>query len=364
MSVTSPAHPIIDDSAVFDRADAIPGLPHEQVVFCEDAASGLKAIIGIHSTTLGPAMGGTRFYPYPDQGSALTDVLRLSRGMTFKAAIAGVALGGGKAVIIGDPTTQKTPELLRAYGRFVDTLGGRYLTAGDIGTGAEDLDIVGESTPHVLGRTATSGGSGNSGPLTALGVYQAMRAAAAVAWGDPSLTDRVIGVEGVGKVGSELIALLAAEGARIVATDVDRAGLARIVERFPDVTTTDDVIGEKLDVYAPCALGATLTESSIERLTASVVCGAANNQLIEPGIDDLLHRLGIAWVPDYAANGGGLIQVDGERAGADADVTRHRVEAIYDTVTSIFERSASESVATGRAADQLVQERLRTGRTA
>ncbi|MET4167460.1 valine dehydrogenase (NAD+) [Gordonia terrae] len=362
LSVTVDTRHDAPDAAVFGRTDAIPGLPHEQVVFCEDAATGLRAIIGIHSTALGPALGGTRFHPYPDQGAALTDVLRLSRGMTYKAAVAGVDLGGGKAVIIGDPARDKTPELLRVYGRFIDTLGGRYISAGDVGTGTEDLDIIGEFTDHVVGRSASAGGSGNSGPMTAFGVYQGMRAAAAAAWGSPDLGDRVVGVEGVGKVGAELISLLLADGARVVATDVNHEALAAVANRFSGVATSGDLLGEALDVYAPCALGGTLHPLSLERMTASVVCGAANNQLLEPGVDELLHDRGITWVPDYVANAGGLIQVAGEREGVEPDAVRSRVATIYGTVTGIFERAAAESIAPGRAADRIAQTRLAEAR--
>lgn len=346
------------DSAVFDRRDAVPGLPHEQVVFCEDAATGLRAIIGIHSTVLGPALGGTRFFPYPDEASALTDVLRLSRGMTFKAAVTGLPFGGGKAVIIGDPARVKTSALLRAYGRFIETLGGRYISAADVGTNAEDLDIIGEYTSHLVGRTRSAGGSGNSGPMTALGVYQALRAAATVAWGTDSLADRLIGVEGVGKVGSELIALLHADGARVIVTDVDREAAVAVTARYPGVTVTDDLLAEELDIYAPCALGGTLAEATLERLTASIVCGAANSQLRTPEIDVRLHNSGIVWVPDYVANAGGLIQVAGEREGVGADVIRRRVEEIYDSVITILRHAEAESVAPGRAADEIAHAKL------
>ena len=353
-----------DDNTVFGRADAIPGLPHEQVVFCEDAATGLRAIIGIHSTVLGPALGGTRFYPYPDQSSALTDVLRLSRGMTYKAAIAGVALGGGKAVIIGDPEQTKTPELLRAYGRFIDTLGGRYISAGDVGTNTDDLDVIGEATDHVVGRSTAVGGSGNSGPMTALGVYQALRAAAATVWGKPVLWGRTVGVEGVGKVGSELISLLLADGARVIAADVHDASLARVAERFPEISVTQDILGERIDVYAPCAMGGALTTGTVPRLTASIVCGAANNQLWTPEVGRQLHDRDVLWVPDYVANAGGLIQVAGEREGATTDWIRDRVERIYDTVIAILDRSKAESITPGQAADSIAEARLSSARLA
>ncbi|MCZ4520517.1 valine dehydrogenase [Rhodococcus ruber] len=347
------------DATVFDRADTADGSPHEQVIFCEDPTTGLQAIIAIHSTALGPALGGTRFYPYANQGAALTDVLRLSRGMTYKAAIAGVPLGGGKAVIIGDPRVIKTPDLLRSYGRFIETLGGRYVSAGDIGTGTDDLDIIGEQTAHVVGRSAIAGGSGNSGPMTALGVYQSLRAAATATWGTPDLTGRVIGVEGVGKVGSELIALLLRDGAEVLATDVNADALDAVAARFSSVVICDDVLDRELDVYAPCALGGTLTVASVHQMTASIVCGAANNQLLTADVDQHLYNKGVVWVPDYVANAGGLIQVAGEKDGADAQWARDRVEQIYDTVLSILDRSRSESIPPGEAADRTAEARLK-----
>ncbi len=351
-------------AAVFDRPDVIPGLPHEQVLFSEDHASGLRTIIAIHSTTLGPALGGTRFYPYADQDAALTDVLRLSGGMTYKAAIAGVPLGGGKAVIIGDPAELKTAGLLRAYGQVVENLGGRYITAGDVGIGPEDLDVVGERTSHVVGRTSAAGGSGNSGPTTALGVYQAMRAAATVRWGEPGLAGRKVGVEGVGKVGSELIALLLADGADVVACDADPDALARTTERFPEIGTTGHVLGERMDVYAPCALGGTVTAETAAAIQASVICGGANNQLQSPHIGATLSDRGVLWVPDYVANAGGLIQVSGELSGAGEAWVRERVEKIYDTVLAILDRARSDSVTPGRVADQLAGDLLAATRSA
>jgi valine dehydrogenase (NAD+) len=352
----------VTSSAVFDRADAIPGLPHEQVIFCEDQETGLQAIIGIHSTAHGPALGGTRFYPYANHTEALTDVLRLSRGMTYKAAIAAVPLGGGKAVIIGDPERAKTPALLRAYGRYIDTLGGRYITAGDIGVSADDLDVIGETTGHVVGRTSESGGSGNSGPTTALGVYQAMRAAATIVWGEPALTGRRVGVEGVGKVGSELIALLLAEGAHVTAADVNPAALADVAARLPGVTLTEHILGEQIDVYAPCALGGTLSADSVSHLSAAIVCGGANNQLQTPDVDQQLHDRGVVWVPDYVANSGGLIQVAGELASAGSGWVRDKVEGIYGTVLAILDRSRAESLGPGSIADRIAEGRLSDAR--
>lgn len=344
-------------TTVFDREDAAEH-PHEQVIFCEDAATGLQAIIGIHSTVRGPALGGTRFYPYPDQGAALTDVLRLSRGMTYKAAVAGVDLGGGKAVIIGDPNRIKTPGLLRAYGRFIDTLGGRYISAGDVGTNTDDLDIIGEATNHVVGRSARTGGSGDSAPMTALGVFQSMRAAADGVWRTPSLAGRTVGVEGLGKVGTELVALLHADGARIVVADVDPDAVRRVCDRFPEVSVAERILGDDLDVYAPCALGGTLTTDTASTLAAEIVCGAANNQLWTADVEQILTDRGVVWVPDYVANAGGLIQVAGELRRASAERIRTEVDAIYHTVSSLLEQSRTESILPGRAADRIAEERI------
>lgn len=363
--MTTTASPIAatDAGLVFDRADTIPGHPHEQVIFCEDADTGLRAIIGIHSTTLGPALGGTRFYGYADHSAALTDVLRLSRGMTYKAAIAAVPLGGGKAVIVGDPASAKTPALLRAYGRFVETLGGHYITAGDIGVGAEDLDVIGQTTPHVVGRSANAGGSGNSGPTTARGVYQAMRAAAATVWGEPTLADRTVGVQGIGKVGTELIGLLIADGARVIASDVYEPALVGVRDRYSGIRTSNNLFGEQLDVYAPCALGGTLTTESVPRLTASIICGGANNQLQTPDVDTQLRERGVVWVPDYVANAGGLIQVAAELSHAGNDWVRDKVDGIYDTVLAILDQSRSQAIGPGVIADQIAEARVSAAKT-
>ncbi|MGC0366439.1 valine dehydrogenase (NAD+) [Rhodococcus sp. 27YEA15] len=362
MTPTSTLTTAIDTTAVFDRKDSNPEFPHEQVIFCEDSATGLRAIIGIHSTVLGPALGGTRFYPYADHGSALTDVLRLSRGMTYKAAVAGVALGGGKAVIIGDPAQAKTNDLLRAYGRFIETLSGHYISAGDIGTSSDDLDIIGQTTDHVVGRSATAGGSGNSGPMTALGVFQAMRAAATSVWGEPNLSGRTVGVEGLGKVGSELVSLLHANGARVVVTDVNSHAVERIIAKYPDVTAVKNIASCEIDVYAPCALGGTLTASSAGQIKARVVCGAANNQLWTPDVDQILHSRGVVWVPDYVANAGGLIQVANERVSSTPESVRSQVESIYDTVQALLDQTSAESITPGQAADLIAEQRIRAGR--
>ncbi|MDJ0395820.1 Glu/Leu/Phe/Val dehydrogenase dimerization domain-containing protein [Rhodococcus sp. G-MC3] len=345
-------------TGVFGRPDFADDSPHEQVVFCQDATTGLKAIIAIHSTTLGNALGGTRFFPYRDEQSALTDVLRLSRGMTYKAAAAGLHLGGGKAVIIGDPATVKTPELLEAYGRFVETLGGRYITAGDVGTTSDDMDVIGRSTDHVVSRTTAAGGSGDSAPLTALGVFHSMRAAAQANWGSTDLTGRRVGVEGTGKVGYNLIKLLVEAGASVTATDVNAAALQRVRANFADVRISDRVIDTDIEIYAPCAMGATLTDESVRTLNAVIVCGAANNQLVQPGVEETLRQREILWVPDYVANSGGLIQVAGEIDGSSRSEMTSRVERVGSTVAEILRRQRDQGVLAGHAAHSIVHERL------
>lgn len=345
-------------TGVFDRPDFADDTSHEQVVFCCDERSGLKAIIAIHSTALGPSLGGTRFYPYPDEQTALTDVLRLSRGMTYKAAIAGLPLGGGKSVIIGDPQRIKTPELLEAHGRFVDSLGGRYITAGDVGTTSQDMDVIGRSTHHVAAKTPARGGSGDTAPLTALGVFQSILAAAESVWGTTNLNGRRVGVEGTGKVGYHLVRLLVDTGAEVSVCDVDTAALDRVRDEFSSVGVLDRVIDAPVDVYAPCALGATLNETTVPGLTARIVCGAANNQLAHDGIEQLLHDRGITWVPDYVANGGGLIQIAGEIAQATSDESTTRVVGIGDTVREILVRGRQLDVLAGQAARDIVRERM------
>ncbi|SNT49422.1 Glu/Leu/Phe/Val family dehydrogenase [Rhodococcoides kyotonense] len=350
---------IIDTATgVFDRPDFADDTPHEQIVFCQDQATGLKAIIGIHSTTLGPALGGTRFFPYRSEQTAVTDVLRLSRGMTYKAAAAGLNLGGGKAVLIGDPARDKTPALLEAYGRFVDTLRGRYITAGDVGTTSDDMNIIGRTTDHVVARTPAAGGSGDSAPLTARGVFHSILAAAESVWGSTELTGRRIGVEGTGKVGYNLISLLTAAGASITATDVNAAALRRTSSDFPEATITDTVIDEDIDIYAPCAMGATLTDATARILDAAVICGAANNQLAQPGVEELLHERGIIWVPDFVANSGGLIQVAGEIENTPRQQVVEQVEQIGATVTRILTRQREQGILAGQAAAAVVRERL------
>ena len=344
-------------SGVFAQASG-----HEQVVFCHDEPTGLKAIIAIHSTALGPALGGTRFYPYPSESDALADVLNLSRGMSYKAALAGLDLGGGKAVIIGDPATTKTEALLRAYGRMVQSLGGRYLTACDVGTFSVDMDQVARECDFVTGRTVAHGGAGDSSVLTAYGVFQGMRAAAEATWGAPTLHGRTVGVAGVGKVGHHLVTHLVEDGASVVITDVNEQAVARVRADHPDVRVVADadaLVREPIDVYAPCALGGALTDEVVAVLNARIVCGAANNQLAHEGIEKQLEDRGVLYAPDYMVNAGGLIQVADELEGFSFDRAKARAEKIYDTTKQVFALAAEDGVPPAVAADRLAERRMR-----
>jgi valine dehydrogenase (NAD+) len=334
---------------------------HEQVVFCNDPATGLRAIIAIYSTALGPALGGTRFYPYPDEAAALADVLDLSRAMAYKAACAGLPLGGGKAVIVGDPATDKTAALLRSYGRFVESLGGRYYTACDVGTYVEDMDVVGEESRFVTGRSPAKGGAGDSSVLTAYGVFEGMRAAAETMWGTPSLRGRRVGIAGVGKVGRHLVTHLLADDASVVVADVSAAAIARVQADHPEVdaaATPDGLVDAAIDVYSPCALGHALSDAVVERLTARIVCGGANNQLAHPGIETLLQDRGILYAPDYVVNAGGLIQVAEEIEGYDEARARSKASEIYETTRRVLQAAAADGVPPSVAADRYAEGRM------
>jgi valine dehydrogenase (NAD+) len=334
---------------------------HEQVVFCSDPESGLRAIIAIHSTALGPALGGTRFYPYPSEAAALADVLALARGMSYKNSLAGLDLGGGKAVIIGDPHRDKTEALLRAYGRFVESLGGRYLTACDVGTYNADLDLVARETRFAHGRSEAYGGCGDSSVLTAYGVFQGMRAAAQHVWGTPSLDGRTVAVAGVGKVGSWLVGHLVEDGADVVVTDVDPAAVERLQARHPAVKGVSDtaaLVRTPHDVYAPCALGGALDAETVEVLPARIVCGGANNQLATPEIADRLIERGILYAPDYLVNAGGVIQVEDERHGFSFPRAQTRAGGIFGVALQVFQAADAEGVSPAVAADRLAEERM------
>ncbi|MFD4880177.1 Leu/Phe/Val dehydrogenase [Streptomyces sp. NPDC058420] len=336
---------------------------HEQVVLCQDRASGLKAVIAIHNTALGPALGGTRFYPYASEEDAVADALNLARGMSYKNAMAGLDHGGGKAVIIGDPERDKTEELLLAYGRFVASLGGRYVTACDVGTYVADMDVVARECRWTTGRSPSSGGAGDSSVLTAFGVFQGMRASAQHLWGDASLRGRKVGVAGVGKVGHHLVEHLRDEGAEVVITDVREESVRRILDKHPTgvsaVTDTEALIRvEGLDIYAPCALGGALNDDTVPVLTAKVVCGAANNQLEHPGVEKDLADRGILYAPDYVVNAGGVIQVADELHGFDFDRCKAKAAKIFDTTLAIFARAKEDGIPPAAAADRIAEQRM------
>jgi len=337
------------------------GTGHEQVVFCADRSTGLRAIIALHSTALGPGLGGTRFYPYETEEQALADVLDLSRSMSYKNALAGLDHGGGKAVIIGDPDRDKNEASLRAYGRFVASLGGRYITACDVGTYVADMDVVSRECRWVTGRSRAEGGAGDSSVLTAYGVFQGMRACALHLWGNPTLRNRRVGVAGVGKVGAKVVDLLVDDGAEVLVTDVSEQAVARVASDHPSVEVVDDgdaLVRSDIDVYAPCALGGALTDEVVALLRARAVCGGANNQLAHAGIEKMLEDRGILYAPDYVVNAGGVIQVADELHGFVFERARAKAERIFDTTISIFELAATEGVPPAVAADRLAERRM------
>jgi valine dehydrogenase (NAD+) len=346
----------VTEAAVFGRHTG-----HEQVAFCQDEASGLQAIIAIYSTALGPALGGTRFYPYRAETDAIADVLNLSKSMAYKNAMAGLDHGGGKAVIIGDPAEIKTEALLRAYGRFVQSLNGRYITACDVGTYVQDMDVVARESDFVTGRSPEYGGAGDSSILTAYGVFQGMRAAAQHVWAAPTLRGRRVGVAGVGKVGHYLVRHLLDDGAAVVVTDVAQQAIDRIRHAHPEVDVvadTEALVRADIDVYAPCALGAALDDHTVSVLQAKIVCGGANNQLAHPGVEKVLEDRSILYAPDYVVNSGGVIQVADEILGFDMDRARSKASHIYDTTQRIFRLAAEEGVPPSVAADRLAERRM------
>jgi len=334
----------------------------EQVAFAADDETGLRAIVAIHSTVLGPGMGGTRFYPFASERDALVDVLRLAKGMAYKHAACGNDLGGGKAVIIGDPRTARTDDLLRAYARFVDRLGGRYLTAADVGTTQADMDLIRTVTPHVTGISESQGGSGDPSPATAWGVYHALLAVAEELWGEPSLEGRHVAITGTGKVGSDLARRLAAAGCRLTLADVREDVVVPLAaELGADLAAPDRVHAVACDVLSPCALGATLNEHTIPELHCVAVCGCANNQLATDEDGDRLAEAGVLYAPDYVANAGGVINIADELgpSGYDRERAYARVATIQETVRRVFRRATTDGITPARAADRLAEDRLR-----
>ena len=344
---------------VFDRIGAD---DYEQVVFCHDRVSGLRAIVAVHSTRLGPALGGTRFYPYPSEAAGLEDVLRLARGMTYKAAAAGLDLGGGKAVIFGDPARDKTEALLRAYARHVDNLGGRYLTAEDVGTTQADMDVVRKETRFVTGVSRELGGSGDPSAATAYGVLWAMKAVALHLWGDTSLSGRHVALAGVGKVGAALLGHLVTEGARVSVADVTPAAVERAVtEAGAEAIGVEKIHAVGCDIYAPCALGGALSAETIPELRCAAVVGSANNQLADGAASArLLAEAGVLYAPDFVANAGGLINIAEELApgGYHPDQALAAVRRIFDTVTSVLQAAEVGGVTTAEAADRRAETRI------
>ena len=334
---------------------------HEEVVFCQDKDTGLKAIIAVHNTTIGPALGGCRMWMYETEDDALKDVLRLSRGMSYKAAIAGLNLGGGKAVIIGDSKKDKNEILFRSFGRFVQGLAGRYITAEDVGTSVKDMEWVRMETRYVTGISRALGGSGDPSPVTALGTCSGMKATVKKHLGKDSLFGLNVGVQGAGHVGYHLCRYLSREGANMYVTDIDESALKRVVDEFGvQVIGMDDIYNADLDIYAPCALGATLNDETIPKLKCSIVAGAANNQLKKEDVHaQMLKEREILYAPDYAINAGGLINVANEIEGYNRErAFLQAEEGIYDTLMTIYQRSEEEDVTTHKAASKVAEKRM------
>ncbi|GEP51297.1 leucine dehydrogenase [Flavobacterium noncentrifugens] len=333
---------------------------HEQIVFCNDKDTGLKAIIGIHNTVLGPALGGTRMWKYTNEWEALNDVLRLSRGMTYKSAISGLNLGGGKAVIIGDSKIDKTPEMITKFGEYVNSLSGRYITAEDVGTTTEDMDRINDVTKFVTGISESRGGSGNPSPVTAYGVYMGMKAAAKYQFGSEKLEGKKILVQGIGHVGETLVDYLTKEGALVQITDINENKVADVSKKYgAQIFTGADLYSADVDIYAPCALGATINDETINRLKARVIAGAANNQLANEQVHGkILKDKGILYAPDFLINAGGIINVYAEIVGYDAAEAMRRTENIYNTTLDIFTLAESNGLTTYQAALAIAEKRI------
>ena len=333
---------------------------HEQIVFCNDKDTGLKAIIGIHNTVLGPALGGTRMWNYKNEWEAVNDVLRLSRGMTFKSAITGLNLGGGKAVIIGDAKTQKTPELMRRFGEFVHSLSGKYITAEDVGMATKDMDTVREVTPYVTGISESKGGAGNPSPITAYGVFMGMKAAAKYKYGSDVLEDKNVFVQGIGNVGEALVEHLSNEGANVTIADISQERLEEVRAKYGvNIYNGNDIYSEAMDIYAPCALGATINDDTIYKIQADIVAGAANNQLAEENKHGrILQERGIVYAPDFLINAGGIINVYAELENYDRQEIMRKTENIYNTTLEILDNAKANDLTTHQAAFNIAQERI------
>lgn len=361
------------DTTLIERSEAcavigrMEELGHEEILFCHDRTTGLKAIIAVHDTTLGPALGGTRMWPYANEAAALADVLRLSRGMTYKSALAGLDLGGGKAVIIGDARNGKSEAMFRRFGRFVDSLNGRYITAEDVGMSTAEMVNIRKETEHVAGLPESQGGSGDPSPVTAYGVFCGMKAAAKTAYGTDSLSGRKVAVQGAGNVGRHLVGHLLDAGAIVFLTDIHDDKLAAIKNEHPAVTIVapDAVMEQDVDIYSPCALGATINDETVRRLKCSVIAGAANNQLaVEAEHGRALMEKGILYAPDFLINAGGIINCAWELRGYDRKAALAQTEGIYDTAMRIFKLSREENIPTYLAANRAAEKRVRDVREA
>ena len=339
-------------------------MEHEQVVFCQDIETGLKAIIAIHNTNLGPALGGTRMWSYDNECDALNDVLRLSRGMSLKAAISGLDLGGGKAVIIGDSKTQKTEALMRKFGQYVESLGGRYITAEDVGMSTKDMQYVRMETKHVTGIPESMGGSGDPSPFTAFGVYMGMKASAKYKWGSDSLQGKTVVVQGVGHVGENLVKHLYNEQANVIINDIDERRLEVLSEEYgASIVRGDSIFDLDMDIYAPCALGATINPGTLNRLNCEIIAGAANNQLADELRDGQICRdKGIVYAPDFLINAGGLINVYSEINGYNREKSLDKTKKIYDTTLEILLKAEQEDITTHKAALAIAERRIQDNR--
>jgi leucine dehydrogenase len=333
---------------------------HEEVVFFSDPTCNLKAIVAIHDTTLGPALGGTRMWPYASEEEAITDVLRLSKGMTYKNSVSGLNLGGGKAVIIGDPKKDKSEALFRSYGSFLETLNGRYITAEDVNIGVEDIEHIFTETNNVVGVAKTHGGSGNPSPYTARGVFRGIEASLTKVFGDRSVKGKVVALQGAGCVGTHLGELLYEGGAKVYFTDINEENIARFKEAVPnaELVGVEEIYDVPCDVYAPCALGATVNDNTIDRLKCKIVAGAANNQLAEKRHGDILREKGMLYAPDYLINAGGVMNVSIEFEGWSDDKATRMVDTIFDKTMEVFKISEDQNIPVYRATDVLAEARL------
>jgi leucine dehydrogenase len=340
-----------------DAFQAMAAYAHEQLVLCHEPSCGYFGIIAIHDTTLGPALGGTRFWKYASTDDAITDALRLARGMSYKSAVAGLNLGGGKSVILGDNKRADREALFRAHGRFVESLKGRYITAEDVGTSPADMEYVRMETQHVAG---LHGRSGDPSPVTAYGVYVGLKASAKVRWGSDSLAGKKLLVQGCGNVARSLCELLHQEGAKLVITDIDADKVKRVVQATgAEAVAPDAIYDVPADIYSPNALGATVNDDTLKRLKVEIIAGGANNQLAEERHGDELERRGLLYAPDYVINGGGVINVYGELMGWDLDRAKRKAAQIYDTLLNIFALAKSQKIPSYRAADQVAESRIK-----